>query len=450
MSSVSFRCPNCRASFESSNTPGNLSAICPYCNRVMRWFYAHNNQKYGPLLFAQLSQLASSGSIEPTDWVFQEGSANWIAARDVPGLMSAAGAAGRPEVGLDLPTLTHGSLPALAARVGNKPKPAEALRHGPAPSRRPRPRPDATQNRNAGKFVLIGAGLTVAVVAIVAAYVISTDPGSGPSGSDPTANNNANPGAKPADAPPVPVVQDPGNRVKMSGQELYKKAVHATVWILTHKGSGTGALIDGEKRLIITNMHVVPVVNNEFGQPVDAPVTVYFPLVKDGSVVKEKEYYTRFPAEAAPVSGKVVYRDLVKDLAIVQVDKLPAGAKVVTLSKTSAEPGEMVHAIGNTGASGSLFSHTSGSVRNVYQKNWTSGPMGQPVYNLSAKVVETQVPANPGDSGGPVLNEYGELIGVTQGFSAGVVGISFAIDVSEVHNIVNNFKKNFMAVGPVP
>jgi hypothetical protein len=53
----------------------------------MRWFYAQGNQRYGPLLYAQLSQLAATGVLRAGDWVFQEGTERWVAAREVARLL---------------------------------------------------------------------------------------------------------------------------------------------------------------------------------------------------------------------------------------------------------------------------------------------------------------------------------------------------------------------------
>jgi S1-C subfamily serine protease len=414
----------------------------------MRWFYAQDHKRYGPLLFVQLAQLIKSGAIASHDWVFQEGTEKWLPAAEVPGLdlvppppprqglvpAPAASALARPDR-TDSPAARAGS----ATETQRKEAPAGAARWGLLAMPVAMATVPFNRQRTSVDCVLAAFGyvLTTAFVAVVLVVVLSqdsTEPG-----------GNANP-------PAVAAQHEPGPREKLSGSEVYQKALRSCVWILTHKSTGSGCLIDADKRLVVTNAHVVMMRDN-FGNVVDAPVTIHFPCFNnDGKVIAEKGYYHRLPGQTLTggIMGKVLKKDESRDLAIVQLNRLPPGTPAVHLAKNSPNPGESVHAIGNPGASDSLWVYTSGSVRNVYQKSWQSGPQGgPPSLNIFARVVETTVPANPGDSGGPLLNEYSELVGVTQGFSAGATLLSYAIDVSEVHTLLNSNPKDFIASGPV-
>src|SRR5207249_3390857 len=101
-------------------------------------------------------------------------------------------------------------------------------------------------------------------------------------------------------------------------------------------------------------------------------------------------------------------------LALIKLDFLPPGAKVVPLAKKSVSPGQRVHSIGNPGKSEGMWVYTSGTVRQVVRMKWTVRTEEDKL-TLEAKVVQTQSPTNPGDSGGPLLNDNAELVGVTQG-----------------------------------
>ncbi len=54
------------------------------------WFYAQNGQQYGPVTEDNLKALLRQGTVQPTDLVWTDGMGNWLEARTVPALASAA------------------------------------------------------------------------------------------------------------------------------------------------------------------------------------------------------------------------------------------------------------------------------------------------------------------------------------------------------------------------
>src|SRR5207237_758877 len=119
----------------------------------------------------------------------------------------------------------------------------------------------------------------------------------------------------------------------------------------------------------------------------------------------------------------------------------PDGVEPLPFGKKSSSPGESVHSIGNPGASGALWVYTWGTVRTApHQKKWrSSGVVGK--MNHDAVIIETQNPTNPGDSGGPLLNENGELVAVTQGNSLQANAISLFVDIKEVRSFLSGMAK---------
>ncbi len=99
----------------------------------------------------------------------------------------------------------------------------------------------------------------------------------------------------------------------------------------------------------------------------------------------------------------------------------------IPLAVDSVGPGEEVQSIGNPGTTDALWVFTSGTVRSVYAKTFTTGA-GEHKF----LVVETQVPVNSGDSGGPLVNQKGELVAITQAISPKARLVSYSVDVSEV------------------
>ena len=218
-----------------------------------------------------------------------------------------------------------------------------------------------------------------------------------------------------------------------SGEKVYTSTLHSTVWIVipvgpTRARTGSGSLIDANRRLILTNFHVVG--DDETG-------FVSFPIFQNGKLVAEREAY-RAPGRRIP--AKVVARDPKRDLAVLQLEgPVPTEARAVKLAKDSPSPGQHVHSIGNPGASGALWVYTEGSVRQVYHNKIHSMDRDSgKAFDIDARIVETQSPVNAGDSGGPVVNDRGELVAVVHGHlsDAQARSVSIFIDVSEVRDLL--------------
>ncbi len=215
------------------------------------------------------------------------------------------------------------------------------------------------------------------------------------------------------------------------GAKVYRQAVPSVAWIQSTRtgglATGSGALVDEKRRLVLTNYHVVQ----------DNPrVTVFFPELRNGSPVPERDYY-QDRAGRLGVPGQVVGLNKTADLAVIQIDKVPEGVKAIPLATSSPDPGEAVHAIGNAGRSGALFGYVRGTVRQVYKKKWQAALSPRNVATFDARVIETDSPTNPGDSGGPLLNDAGQLVGVTQGGATNAKDISYFIDITEVRRVLD-------------
>jgi Trypsin-like peptidase domain len=213
------------------------------------------------------------------------------------------------------------------------------------------------------------------------------------------------------------------NAARAADNDLYTKTLQATGWIyVPGSGDGTCWVVDLEERLVVTNKHVVGVMED---------AEIIFPLFHDGQVVTAANEYLK-EAGKLVIKGKVIARDAKRDLALVRLEKLPEKIGVLPLAQTSAKNHESVLSIGNSGLAGkpieqgTLWKMRTGTVarkafwvlhyNNVNQK-------------VESSMLNSNLHTSPGDSGGPVVNEKGELVGVTSG---GNNVNSFAIDVSEV------------------
>ncbi len=210
---------------------------------------------------------------------------------------------------------------------------------------------------------------------------------------------------------------------------VYKQVLRATAWVqVSVKGqetsTGTAWVVDRSRKLLITNFHVVAVQGRAA-----RTVRVVFPMYHKGRVVAEKVYYRQ---NSRAVPARVLVSDPGRDLAVLQVARLPRGAAALKLAPSSPEPGETCHSVGNPAASVALWVYTLGTVRQVARQQ-VKYPNGQLVRAL---MVETQSPINPGDSGSPLVNAAGQLIGVNAHLDRKARLVSRAIAVSEVRKVL--------------
>ncbi|HSQ56890.1 MAG TPA: trypsin-like peptidase domain-containing protein, partial [Gemmata sp.] len=122
-------------------------------------------------------------------------------------------------------------------------------------------------------------------------------------------------------APTVPrLLTDSPKRKDLSGDEVYRHLLRSSAFIATPEGFGSGVLIDRDRKLVVTNAHVT----GDFKQ-----VAVMFAAFDaKGEVVTEAKYYLDRAKELG-VKAVVKTRTISRDLAIVQLPKLPDNVRPV-------------------------------------------------------------------------------------------------------------------------
>ena len=171
------------------------------------------------------------------------------------------------------------------------------------------------------------------------------------------------------------------------------------------EGAGSGFVID-ERGYILTNFHVV-----QEAQSIEV-------------VLGDQ---TRYP-------GKFIGADQRNDVALVKID--PKGKRITALplgDSSTLQVGQKVLAIGNPfGFASTLTTGVVSALGRTVQTSQTT---------LIDEAIQTDAAINRGNSGGPLINSHGEVIGINSAIytpSGTTAGIGFAIPINTAKRIAND------------
>lgn len=176
---------------------------------------------------------------------------------------------------------------------------------------------------------------------------------------------------------------------------------------ITFITGGSGFLID-TKGYIVTNAHV---------------------LKGSGAIVVN--------SKGQEFSATILHVDAAKDLAILKIndrDYEPAKSLPYSIRKTNSDLGEPVFTLG----------YPRSEV--VYGEGYLSARTG---YNNDSLTYQVQISANPGNSGAPVLNNSGEVIGILSTRQAQAEGVAFAVKSKNIYRMVEELKESDTAIGKI-
>ncbi|MCF3112134.1 serine protease [Niabella sp. CC-SYL272] len=170
---------------------------------------------------------------------------------------------------------------------------------------------------------------------------------------------------------------------------------------ITYSSSGTSFMIDN-KGLLVTNAHVIQNAQNV--------------AVASNTGV---EYF-----------AEVVYTDPVRDIALLKItdkDFKPLPPVPYGFSRKMADLAEPVFTLGYPREDENI----------VYNQGYLSARTG---FNGDTLSCQIQISANRGNSGSPILNSEGEVIGVLNGRQKDQEGVAFFIRSKNLYNILNEVK----------
>ena len=177
---------------------------------------------------------------------------------------------------------------------------------------------------------------------------------------------------------------------------------------ITNLGLGTGVIVS-ENGYILTNAHV--------------------------SGEKYSKCYVTL-IDGKTYNGQVVWSNTDIDMSVVKINQ--KGLTTATLGDSDkVEVGETVYAIGNPIGYEFQRSVTSGIISAV---NRTIKFEEDEKETYMEDLIQTDATINPGNSGGPLININGEVIGINGVKITSAEGISFAIPINSVKEVIDSFK----------
>ncbi|MEK6757572.1 MAG: trypsin-like peptidase domain-containing protein [Nanoarchaeota archaeon] len=176
---------------------------------------------------------------------------------------------------------------------------------------------------------------------------------------------------------------------------IIEDAIQSVVTIRTDISQGTGFIIDSEG-YVVTNYHVV-----------------------DGA--KSAGVYT-YDGKSHLVS--LIGFDKNLDVALLKIEGNYDAFELA--NSNQIQIGEKVIAIGNP--LGLQFSVSEGIISAVHRP----GPSGENVY------IQTDTALNPGNSGGPLINTEGKVVGINNFKVGGGESLGFALESNTIEETINN------------
>jgi S1-C subfamily serine protease len=199
----------------------------------------------------------------------------------------------------------------------------------------------------------------------------------------------------PATAAALPTPPSPAGSI----EEMVDRVMPAVVLIETSSGRGSGFFVRHDT--LITNVHVVQ---------------------NDGYVTLRK-------SDGSTVNARVESRAPAFDIAVLKVAQ-PSSSQVVIPMGTAQglRPGQEIVVIGT--ALGTLENTVS---RGIVSALRTSG---------GATLVQTDAATNPGNSGGPMLDRNGSVIGITTMGYRGAQGLNFGVAIDHARDLLEGRQAN--------
>ncbi|WP_297960564.1 S1C family serine protease [uncultured Ruminococcus sp.] len=163
-------------------------------------------------------------------------------------------------------------------------------------------------------------------------------------------------------------------------------------------------------------------------------------IVTNAHVLEAEGYHRIETMDGDYYDAKIIGRDAKTDIAVIKVNA--EGLTPATLGDSDeAVVGEQVIAIGNPA---NLASTVTDGIVSAVNRKIRSDSTG-----FEMDCIQTNAEISPGNSGGALVNMYGQVIGITSSkyVSNDLEGLGFAITINEAYPVIEELVKNGFVAG---
>jgi len=214
----------------------------------------------------------------------------------------------------------------------------------------------------------------------------------------------------------------------------------------------SSTIIDSAKKVTpsVVSITTTSSAVNFFGQTVQQEAAgTGFIITNDGLILTNKHVaqsgskLTVVTSAGKTYDAKVAALDPTNDLAILKIEA--TGLPVVDLGDSNdLQVGQWVVAVGN--ALGQLQNTVTVGVISARERQLTAGA-GSEQEQLN-NLLQTDAAINSGNSGGPLVNLAGQVIGINTAVASNAQSIGFAIPVNQAKSAIDSYKANGKIIAP--
>lgn len=173
-------------------------------------------------------------------------------------------------------------------------------------------------------------------------------------------------------------------------------------------------------------------------------------ITSNGEILTNNHVVDRSTSIQVTIAGRsqtypahVIGVDPSADIALIQIDGVSGLPTVSFASSSSVKVGDPIVAIGNALGQGGAPDVSQGSI-SALDQTITASESGSKSEQLSG-MLQTDATIYPGDSGGPIVNSSGHVVGMitagdVQGFRSSASTVNYAIPSDRILSVVNQIR----------